>query len=699
MTDTHRRGLRSRLARSLVGVALVSVLLLSGVNYVFARLLISDTVESQVIALRDTRIDAFERGFARLNATVSILATNPSVVDALVELSAEYRLIDEDITDEQTVALESLYESEVLPPFVAAGVDIDAATLVPTSTAGRYLQQHYIAENGAGFDDRAALDDAGDGSGYSAAHAVHHPLLRQLLENAQLADLLLVDLESREVVYSTGKRIDLGTNVVDGPYVDTGLAEVVDRLSGVALGDTTASDSWFYVPTRGEPVFFLAAAVRSGAEVVGALVMEVPVSVVTAVTTADGDFGTLGLGETGEVYVVGRDRTLRSESRRWVEDPEGYLDAYRDRFDDEEMADLIGIVGSPVLLQTVDNEAVTVGLEGDEFVGIVTSYLGTETLAAAGPARVGNLGWVVVAEFATSESDAALDSYVRRMLVVLAILLPVIAGVGFLLARNLSRPVKALVGSAQRIANGDLDTEIIDFGRNEIGDVGRQLEAVAQELDRRRQAALDEERTINEMLVAVLPERLVERVRAGEQNIVDILDTATIISLGVDGIPEATGADQDIVLEITERLVAETDDLMAHHGIERIQRSTASGLFVAGLDHDDARTADAARFALAAVEMVASIGAEFGQPMIAHAGLAAGDVATGLLGSGQVAFGIWGDPPGVAVTLDSMAQPGQVLADSNVVDQLGREWDVSLVGELPGLSDDIEAHAIGGEIS
>ena len=34
--------------------------------------------------------------------------------------------------------------------------------------------------------------------------------------------------------------------------------------------------------------------------------------------------------------------------------------------------------------------------EGDEFLGTVTNYLGTETLAASGPADAGGLGWVVV---------------------------------------------------------------------------------------------------------------------------------------------------------------------------------------------------------------------------------------------------------------------------------------------------------------
>ena len=696
MSTTRRRGLRSRLSRRLVGVALISVLLLSAVNFFFARRLIDTTVESQVVALRDARVEAVERGFARLQGNVSTLAVNPSVTEALSELSTEYAQLNDDITDAERTELEALYENEVLEPFLEANADlVPTSELVPTSTAGRYLQQHYIAENTAGFDDREVLDDAGDGSGYSAAHAVHHPLLLQLMQNAQMSDLLLVDAESLEVVYSTKKRIDLGTHVLDGPYSDTGLGEVIDELSRVSINETAVSDSWFYIPTAGEPVFFLASAIRSGTQVIGAVVTEVPVGVLTAVSTAGGDFETLGLGDTGEIYVVGGDRTLRSDSRRWIEDPDGYLEAFDKRYDDQRTADLITLVGSPVLLQTVDNDAVAAGLDGDEFVGTVTNYLGTKTLAAAGPARVGNLDWVVVAEFANSETSSALDSYIARLLIMLAILLPVIVAIGFVIARSLTKPVQALVETAGRMANGELDIESPDFGRNEIGDVSRQLEAVGRELTLRQQAILDEEAGINEMLTAVLPARLVERVRSGEQGIVDIFDTATIVSLTVGAIPEAGGADQDIVLEIIERIDDELAELMQRHGVERMRRSTGTELFVAGLGTDDPRAPDATRFALEAVDTVGAIAAEFGQPLVAQAGLSAGDVATGVLGSGQVAFGIWGDPPGIAVTLDSLAQSGQVLVDGNVAAQLDQHWDIGPAENMPGLAHDIEAHVVG----
>ncbi len=692
------KGLRRRVSVTLVGVALVSVLLLATVNFVFARLLINDSVESQLTAVRDTRVQALETGAKRLQSRVSALAINPTVAAALADLSREFEGLDDDLASDQVEDLTTIYDTELLPPFVTAGVDIDATELVPSSVAGRYVQRHYISENPNEFDERDRLDDAGDGSGYSTAHATHHPLLRALMENATMSDLLLVDADTGDVVYSTKKRIDLGTNSLDGPYADSGLGKVVEKLSTVAIGDSVISDTFFYVPTRGEPVFFLASAVRSGSDVLGAVVTEVPVEALTAVMTAQQDWARLGLGNTGESYIVGGDGTLRTDTRAWLQDPDDYLGRHLERYDDPDATDLIEIIGSPVLVQPVDNAAVTESLDGNQFSGTVTNYLGTKTLAASGPAGVDGVNWAVVVEIDRSETDTAVNSLLRRFLLVLAILLPSIAIFGIFLARTLTKPAQALVRSAERIAGGDLDTKIDDLGQNELGDLGRQLEGVARQLESQEQAIIDEEQHINDILGALLPARLVDRVRGGEQAIGDIFDTATVVSITIDEIPSTIATDNDLALEIADRLNDEALALAERHGAERIQRSSGSQLYLTGVNQDDARVADAAEFALAAMQVVSDVGAEFGFELAARAGMSSGDVATGVLGNSQLSFGAWGDPTGMAMTLASLAQRGQVLAEGSVVEELDRTWDTDGLDELPGLADDINAHIINGRI-
>ncbi len=60
----------------------------------------------------------------------------------------------------------------------------------------------------------------------------------------------------------------------------------------------------------------------------------------------------MGLGDTGESYIVGADRTLRTDTRAWLEDPDDYLSRHLERYDDSVAVDLIETIGSPVLVQT-----------------------------------------------------------------------------------------------------------------------------------------------------------------------------------------------------------------------------------------------------------------------------------------------------------------------------------------------------------
>ncbi|MFW2334040.1 HAMP domain-containing protein [Ilumatobacter sp.] len=702
MSGPRAPRLRRRLSLTLVGVSLVSVLLLSVVNFVFARLLIDESVEEQLASVRDTRIEALENGFGRIESQVSTLAATPSVVAALEELTEEFAQLDDDITPEQIDGLAAVYDDEFLPPFEQAGAVIDARELVPGSPAGRYVQHHYVAENPNDFDERGRLDDAGDGSGYSAAHARHHPVLRELMENAGATDLLLVEGDAANVVYSVSKRIELGTNGLTWPGLSDefsnvrGIERALTQLSTVAVGESILSDMVFYIPTRGDPVLFVAAAVRSGSDVLGAIVTLVPVDALTTSMTAGENWQLLGLGDTGEAFLVGPDGLLRSESRAWIEDPDDFLRRTVDHDGDANLAQLIETVGSPVLLQNVDNDAVATALDNEEFVGKVTSYLGEDVLSVSAPANLRGLNWAVVVEQDTAESNEALNSLLRAVLIVLAILLPTIALVGWLLARTLTRPAQRLVEAAASIADGNLDTEIEDLGRNELGDLGRQLEGVARQLEAREQAIVDEEQHIIDLLSAALPSRLVDRVRHGEQSIEDIFDSATAVALTIDGIPDAAGADHDLALEINERLNDGANELLERFGLERVQRSSGNQLFLAGLAQDDARADDAARFAWEAAQLGSEIGTEFGMTFTVRAGMASGEVATGVLGTDRVSFGVWGDPPGLAVTLAALARPGQVLADASVAEQLGRDWDLGPLDELPGLADDIDVHVVNG---
>lgn len=685
-----------------MAVALVSVVFLSAINYGFARVLISDGVEAQLSVVRDTRVQAIELGAARLESESATLAATPSVRRALEALSAGYAELDGQLTAAQSTTLESAYDAAFESLRATGALDVPTGSVAPASDAGRLVQYHYIGSNPEGFGDRELLDDAGDGSSYSAAHAEYHPLLRSLARNFGVADLMLVDAASREVVYSVEKHIDLGTNVLTGPWADSALAGIFDSLNRTAIGNPVITETTFYVPARSQALIFVATAIRSGSKVTGAIVTTLPVTAITDLVTAGQDWDLLSLGETGDAYLVGPDGTMRTDPRAWLDDPEAFLGDYLDRTGDEAAVEQMRRVGSAALTQVVDNRAVEAALAGEPFVGSVASYDGVGTFAASGPVDIGSQNWVVVVEQERSEANDGLWALLRRMLVVMVVLVPVTALLGLWLARSLTRPFGDLVDAARRIAAGERSPDVGRLGNNELGDVGRQLEMVAARLAAEEAAISAEEAQINEVLGAVVPPRLIDRVRRGETQIVDLLDTATVMSFVVDGIPEATGSDYDTVSELHDDLAAGVDRLVDEFHIERVRRSPAGALFVAGLGEDDARTAEALQFTMAMIEMVGDVGEEYGQPLTVRAGVASGEVASGVIGEQQFAFSVWGEPVSTAFSLSALAQPGEILADARVRGASGNAtepadgpWEFARRDALAGLDDDLEAWSIG----
>jgi CRP-like cAMP-binding protein len=137
-------------------------------------------------------------------------------------------------------------------------VDIDA--LLPTSNAQRYLQAHYTAPFA---DPNAAIknDDARDGSAWSVANARFNDFFREIVTRYGFEDALLIDPQG-DIVYSAYKGVDLGSNILAGPYRGGLLADAyakamssndVDYVGITDVGDYQPADeptAWMVSPIR-----------------------------------------------------------------------------------------------------------------------------------------------------------------------------------------------------------------------------------------------------------------------------------------------------------------------------------------------------------------------------------------------------------------------------------------------------------------
>ena len=668
------RKLQRQLSRTLVGVALLSVILVAGLNLVAALNLLNDGTENRLTGIGQNRALTIERGVDRSLALTSATAADLGVARALTDLSEAF-VQTGPLDEAELEELRGWYGDEVIPRLADVGISATIDEVVPEGDAGRYVQYYYTASDD--FEGRADVDDAGDGSPYSVAHAEHHPFLSELADAIRADDLLLVDAATGDLVYTREKRIDFGTNLGDGPYDETTLATTVrDRLRRARVGDALLADFEIYVPGGGRPVAFLIAAIRADTELVGALGVEFSVDALDQITTAGGDWSDIAAGGGGS-YVVGSDYLLRSTPRGWFDDPEGYLE----RTDDETAA-AIERFDTPVLAQSVMTDPVEAALDGDTYSGTTTNAIGEDVFAYATPIDVPGVEWVVVAESPLDEAREPLFAYGRRMLLVLVLALPIAALLGWWLARRSTRPVKPVVDAATSVAAGERHPELPDLGRDEISDLGRRLRSFAADLEQQERELAREFEETRGLLLSVLPPRLVGSTGEVEDD-GSAADHATAIGVAVN-VSDDHGTDDrlaDLLASVSSIAEAVADE----HGLERVRTAADRALFLAGMGEESGGVATALAFAVALIERIEQTREREGVDVSVQLGLSTGPVATGVLHSGAMTFSAWGEPVRRALAIVSLAGRDEVLVDESTRLEAAGSFDFEPATEVIGI--------------
>ncbi|WP_439563992.1 adenylate/guanylate cyclase domain-containing protein [Microcella sp.] len=667
----HRRrsglSIQSTVLVMLLAVSVTSNVLVGVIGYVNATDSLRDAAFQRLIEVRDSRTREVERLFSTIERTVVVHSRGQSVVDATSAFSDAMALLEEVELDEaQTESLNRYYDEVFGPALGAAtGSPADADSFVPTDPAARYLQVHYTAPH-SDFASAIAVDDAGDGSEWSAVHAQYHDYFRSMTELLDYEDVLLIDARG-VVVYSAYKGVDLGTDVLAGPYRLSNLAAAyAEAVAGNVLGEVTITDFGAYPPSLTVPAGWAVTPIGRDGAIIGAMAVELPIERVSAVMTAGGDWSQGGLGSTGEAYLVGIDSLMRSPSRQLIENPEGFTTAALAAGTPSEVVELAVARSTTLGLQPVRTAAADAALEGRSGTIIADNYLGRETLAAYGPVDVAGVDWVVVAEIDSAEAFAPVTEFTRNLVVSSAVLALVVSVLSLLLARIFVSPLRRLAHAAQRIAAGETGVTV-DAGSN---DELRQVSAAFNDMSRSLQVKaelLDEQRAESERLLrALMPEPVIQRYRDGDQTIAEDHADISVMYADIVGF-EAFSRDRgsEATLETLNELVRQFDEAGAPFGVEHVRTTTKGYLASCGLTVP--RIDNARRMVDYAVELtriVDRFSAQWGVALSLRAGLDLGEASSGLVGRAHMVYDLWGDAVNLAFRLQAeRTESGIFLTD------------------------------------
>ena len=150
------------------------------------------------------------------------------------------------------------------------------------------------------------------------------------MKRLEFENILLVDPETLEVFYSHEESAVLGTNLGSGPYASTNFAALARTLSeSKDVDDYLVSDFEPYRPRLGAPGAFIGTPVFDGPRMVAVLLLRFRIEPIADALSGGRQWEAEGLGKTGQVYMVGPDLTMRTDSRFLIEDPKAFIATLR----------------------------------------------------------------------------------------------------------------------------------------------------------------------------------------------------------------------------------------------------------------------------------------------------------------------------------------------------------------------------------
>jgi signal transduction histidine kinase len=190
---------------------------------------------------------------------------------------------------------------------------------------------------------------------------------------------------------------------------------------------------------------------QRGGDAIGAIILHYNPSAFNLITS-----DRTGMGETGEVYVVNREKKMITESR---------------------------FINDIILRQTVDTEPVRRIIEDGNggMTGIYPDYRGVPIVGAS--VDIPKYGWVLLAEMDISEAFASISRLRIFTISMGGVSAVVIIVLVIILSRRITNPIQKLVEGTRKIASGDLGFKISTKSKDEIGFLANSFNNMTTQLE------------------------------------------------------------------------------------------------------------------------------------------------------------------------------------------------------------------------
>ncbi len=312
------------------------------------------------------------------------------------------------------------------------------------SSAGEVQSNRFVGKTGGVYD---APDS------YKQVHDIYFEIFKHYIEQYGYYDVFLLDPVHGDTYFTVTKEADFGQRAQG---IDSSLRDVWQAAKN---GKITISDMRPYAPSANAPAQFLAAPIKENGKTISILAFQLSIDAINKIMTERS-----GMGTTGESYLVGQDKLMRSDS---------YLDP-----DNHTVA---ASFANPAKGK-VDTQASGSVLSGETGKKSIIDYNGKPVLSAYTPIKAGEILWGLLVEIDKAEAFSSIQSIKIHIGIIVLISIFLIVLIAMFMARSITIPIKKGVDMARKMSDGDL-TQTLDIDqKDEIGILAQALNMMSSHL-------------------------------------------------------------------------------------------------------------------------------------------------------------------------------------------------------------------------
>ncbi len=458
-----------------LSVGVIPLAIVGIMAYTQAASALQEQASNQLVAVREMKKSMIEDYFGSIRNQIITLSEDQMIIDAMKEFTEAFFLVEREYGEtfrrNRQQLLGNLSDRYRYQQTNTPGAASDAASRwMPPKRVSRILQALYISENSNPIGNKHDLDYSVDNTTYSQLHRKYHPIIRSYLEKFEYYDIFLVEPKTGHIIYTVFKEVDYATSLMTGPYSNTNFARAFKNAQNASTKDYVALEDFKqYEPSYNFPASFIASPIFDGNEKIGVLVFQMPVDKINSIMTSNQRWADVGLGESGESYLVSSDYTIRNNSRFLIDDPDGYYQALQEGGIAAEVIDNIKASETSILFQPVRSNGSRAAIGGQTGFDIFPDYRDVPVLSAYTPLAIEGLEWVILAEIDEAEAFATIYA-LRNITLIIALLAAVaIVAVAIVVARSFTNPIHKLMVGMAALGKGDLTAQVSVGTKDEIG--------------------------------------------------------------------------------------------------------------------------------------------------------------------------------------------------------------------------------------